>query len=125
MSGRYRLSRMVSLGTVGYGIFALARPRHLGRFMSTSPSVQQEYDVVARAYGARDLAIGALAVLGRTPPVVRTAMALRIAMDLSDAAILSPRTPDDATRNKLLGLTVGWASVNALALVVDHRRARR
>ena len=122
---RYTLSRLVSLGTVGYGVFALARPRHLGRFMSTNPAGQQEYDVVAQAFGARDLAVGAVAMLGRTPGSVRTAMLLRIAMDLSDAAVLSPRTPDDATRNKLLALTVGWASVNAVALLVDVRRARR
>ena len=50
---------------------------------------------------------------------------LRIAGDLSDAAILSRETSDPAVRQKVLAVTLGWASLNALALLVDSRRAKR
>jgi hypothetical protein len=52
-------------------------------------------------------------------------MLLRIAGDVSDAAILSRQTADPSVREKVLGITLGWASLNALALLVDSRRARR
>ena len=62
---------------------------------------------------------------GRSDKTVTAAMVIRILSDLSDAAILSRKAADDETRQKLLGVTIGWASLNALALVIDRRRARK
>jgi hypothetical protein len=81
---------------------------------------------LARTYGGRDLAVSALAIFGGTPHTVRTAMLARIAFDLSDAALLSreagnrPEARPDA-RAKVLAVTLGWAGLNALALLAARR----
>jgi hypothetical protein len=50
-------------------------------------------------------------------------MVLRVAMDLGDAALLSARTDDREVRQKVLAVTLGWAGLNTLALLVDSARA--
>lgn len=120
----YRLSRLLSAGTAAYGGYALAQPRHLGEALSNKPDVQASYDVVAQTYGVRDLAISALGIFGRSDKTVRAAMVLRIAMDVADCAVLVNRAEDDETRQKVMGVTLGWAALNTVALVVDGRRAR-
>lgn len=121
----YRLSRLLSAGTAAYGAYALAQPRHLGQALSSKPDVQASYDVVAQTYGVRDLAISALGMFGRSEKTVRAAMVLRIAMDVADCGVLVSRAEDDDTRQKVMGVTLGWAALNTVALVVDSRRAKR
>ena len=79
-------------------------------------------DLLAQTYGVRDLAISSLGVFGRSPRTVRAAMVLRIAMDLGDAALLATRIGPDQVRTKVLAVTLGWAGLNTLALLVDARR---
>jgi hypothetical protein len=120
----YPLSRLMSAATVSYGVYALAEPRHLGRFMTDNQPEQATYDLLARTYGARDLAIGALGLLGRSDRTVATAMKARIAFDLADALLLSTKATDE-NRSKLLGITCGYAAVNAVALMIDRRSSGR
>jgi hypothetical protein len=114
----FPLSRLMSTATASYGVYALANPRHLGDFVD--PAHARSYDTLAQTYGARDLITSTVALKGRT-----VAMVMRILSDLSDAAILSRRAADDETRQKLLGVTLGWASLNAVALLIDRRRAKK
>ncbi len=119
----YSRSRTISAATAAYGLFALAKPRHLGDALE-APHVQRPaIDQVAYTYGARDLGISALGILG-TPSLVRAAMALRIAGDLSDATILSRYAHDQKVRTKVLAVTIGWGALNTLALLADERAAR-
>ncbi len=121
----FALSRLMSTATASYGVYALAEPRHLGRFLTPVEKEQASYDALARTYGARDLAVAAFGILGRSEKTVTAAMLLRIAMDVSDAAVLSREAETDEARGMVLGVTLGWASLNALALVADRRRARK
>jgi hypothetical protein len=114
----------MSAATTSYGVYALVEPRHLGRALTNNPKQQADYDVLARTYGARDLAVGAVGMLG-SERAVKAAMLIRIAADVSDGLILSAKAKDDDTRSLILGVTFGWATLNALALVVDRRRAKR
>ena len=118
----FPLSRLMSTATASYGVYALANPRHLGDFVD--PSHAASYDTLAQTYGARDLILSAVALKGRSEKTVTAAMVIRILSDLSDAAILSRKASDEETRQKLLGVTIGWASLNLLALAVDRRRAK-
>lgn len=119
----YSRSRALSAATAAYGIYALVKPRHLGDAIG-APHVQRPaMDQVAYTYGARDLSISALALLG-SPTLVRAAMALRIAGDLSDATILSRYAPTSSARAKVLGVTLGWAALNTAALLADEKTAR-
>ncbi|MCU1423764.1 MAG: hypothetical protein JWM51_55, partial [Microbacteriaceae bacterium] len=79
-------------------------------------------NLLAQTYGVRDLAISSLGIFGRSGKTVKAAMLLRIAMDLGDAVLLSSKTDDDEIRAKVLAVTLGWAGLNALALVVDSAR---
>ena len=118
-------SRWISAATMAYGGYAVAEPRHLGRFMTANEPEQGGYDNLALTYGARDLTIGSLALLGRSERTVTAAMLLRIASDVTDGLILSSRAEDDETRQKVLGVTLGWAALNAVALLRDRRHAKR
>lgn len=119
----YPLCRSMSAATASYGVYALVQPRHLGNAMTKNPVEQASYDTLARTYGARDLTVSAVGLFGRSDPTVTTAMVIRIVSDVCDGLILSARTKDQAVRTKVLGVTVGWAVLNTLALVVDRRRA--
>jgi hypothetical protein len=121
----YALSRLMSAATVSYGAYALADPRHLGRFMTDNEPEQAGYDLLAQTYGARDLAVGALGLFGRSERTVAAAMLARIAFDVSDGLILSAKAEDEDTRNQVLAVTFGYAALNAVALMADRRRARR
>ncbi len=118
----YRLSRLMSTATAGYGAFALASPQHLGQALEADRQDQSGMDLLAQTYGVRDLAISSLGIFGRSPRTVKAAMVLRIAMDLGDAALLSTRVGPGQVRTKVLAATLGWAGLNTLALVVDSRR---
>lgn len=119
----YPLSRFMSAATATYGGYAIAQPAHLWQALQADRKDREGLELLARTYGVRDLAISALGVLGRRPGTVRAAMLLRIAMDLGDAALLTTRTDDEDIRRKVLAVTIGWAGLNTLALVVDSRRA--
>ncbi len=118
----YSLSRLMSAGTATYGVFALLQPRHLGS--AVDPDHAAEYDLLARTYGARDLPVSALGMFGRSEKTVTAAMLIRISLDVADGLLLAGRAADDQTRKKVLGVTLGWATLNTLALVTDRRRAR-
>ena len=115
----------MSAATLTYGGYALAQPRHLGGFLTSNKPEQATYDVLATTYGARDLAVAALGLLGRSERTVSAAMLARIAFDVSDGLILSQHAEDDDTRQKVLAVTFGWATLNALALLRDRRVAKR
>lgn len=121
----FAFSRLLSAATASYGAYALREPRHLGNLLVTDKKRQESFDVLARTYGARDLAVSTFAILGRSDKVVTAAMLLRIGMDVSDAAVLSREAEDDETRTMVLAVTLGWASLNAVALWADRRRAKR
>lgn len=114
----------MSTATASYGVYALVDPRHLGRALTDDEPRQAEYDVLAQTYGGRDLAISALGIFGRSGRVVSAAMVLRIACDVSDGLILAARAEDDETRQKVLGVTLGWAALNTVALLRDRRAVR-
>ena len=119
----YPLSRFMSAATASYGAFCLVKPRHLGDAMKANPVEKSAYDVLAYTYGARDIPISALGMFGRSGRVVTAAMMLRIAIDLSDGVVLSVNAKDSQVRTKVLGATLGWATLNTVALLLDRRRA--
>ena len=119
----FPLSRCMSVATASYGVYALAQPRHLGRVLTSNPVTQPDYDLLAQAFGARDVLVGMVGVLGRSERTITAGMLLRIAMDFSDGLLLGARTKD-GTRALLLGVTFGWGTLNALALLIDRRGAR-
>jgi len=119
----YPLSRFMSAATASYGGYCLAQPAHLWQALKADRKDREGLELLARTYGVRDLAIGGLGMFGRRPGTVRTAMLLRIAMDLGDCAVLASKTEDEDVRKKVVAITLGYAGLNALALAIDSRRA--
>lgn len=120
----HRLSRALSAATAAYGAYALAQPAHLWQALEADRKDRAGLELLARTYGVRDLAVSSLGLLGRSPATVRTAMVLRVAMDLGDSVLLASRTRDTDVRRKILAITLGWAGLNAAALAIDTRRDR-
>ena len=115
------LSRLMTLATSGYGVYALVRPGHLARALDAAPGERRSLDRLARTYGVRDLATSSL-LLSSDPGLARAAMALRIAGDVGDCLVLSTSTSDPAVRFKVVAVTLGWAALNAVAWAADERR---
>jgi hypothetical protein len=119
-----RYSKLLLLATAGYGAFALAKPRHLADALEAPGEQAPAIDQMAYTYAGRDLSISALGLLSRNPTLVTAAMVLRILGDLSDAAVLGTAATKPDVRAKVLGVTLGYAAVNAAALAADRRRLR-
>lgn len=117
----YLASRLVSAASAAYGAYCLARPQHLGQALKADLAEMPAYRDLAFTYGGRDLAISLVGITGRSPAVVRTAMGLRIAMDVTDCLTLSSSTNDPALRKKVVAITLGWAALNGAALLLDER----
>lgn len=116
----YPYSRAVLAASAAYGVFAAVKPRHLADNVDSSPLEAPVWDRLAYTYAGRELMVCGLGLLGgaRAVPV---AMGLRIASDLTDATVLGSTAPNNRVRAKMLGITVGWASLNVLALAADRR----
>jgi hypothetical protein len=119
----HALSRVLSAATAGYGVYALAQPAHLWQALDVERGQRPGWELLARVYGVRDLAVSAPGVWGRSDATVRTAMRIRILCDLGDAALIAPRAGSREARTKVLAATLGWAALTTLALLVDRRRA--
>ena len=118
----YRLSRLLSTATASYGVYALVQPDHLGKALGADSKEMDGFRALAQTYGVRDLAISAFGIFGRSPKTVKTAMKIRILNDLGDGALLALRTDDADVRKKVLSVTMGWAALNSVALLVDSKR---
>ena len=120
-----KYSKLISLLSAGYGAFALAKPRHLADNLEAPDGQAPAYDRMAYTYAGRDLSISGVALASPEPSVITAAMALRILSDLARRSILGSSTsskPD--VQKKVLGITLGWAALNAVALLADRRRLR-
>jgi hypothetical protein len=120
----WTLSRTMSTATAAYAVFALLRPDHLHRALEAPESSRTAHDRLARTYGVRDLATSALVFSGRDS-LARAGMALRVVGDVGDGVVLSTSTPDPGVRRKVAAVTLGWATLNAIAWLVDERGGSR
>jgi hypothetical protein len=118
-----RFSRMLSVATAGYAAFCIAKPRHLAEALRVPEERAPETDRLALTYAGRDLPLAAVALLSSDPALVRTAMGLRLAADLTDAAVLGSSTAG-AVRTRVLAVTLGYGALHVAALLADARADR-
>lgn len=98
----YKLSRLLSAAPAGCGAYALAQPAHLGQAVQAPKSEMGAWEVLARTYAVRDLAISSFRMFVRSGRTVRTAMKLRILNDVGDGLVLAARSFDPDVRQKAL-----------------------
>jgi hypothetical protein len=121
MTRSFTASRAMSAATAAYGVYALARPQHLPDALESPAHERSTYLGLARAYGVRDLAVSGFGLLGRGR-AVPSAMALRMASDVSDCVLLLRRLDEPRLRTKVAAVTLGWATLNGAALAWDLSR---
>lgn len=114
-------STLMTAGTLAYSVYALAKPRHLGKALTNSPLKQPEYDVVARTFGFRDLVVSGLALAAPTAAGREQAMIGRIVLDLTDCALFTAEAKTTSGKAKVLLATLTWAGLNAAAVVKDRQ----
>lgn len=116
------LPRALGVLTAAYGASTLVRPAILaGPAGLAQGGPTAPVDVLIRAIGVRDIAVGVLMATstGRTQQLATGA---RIAADLGDAVTwaVNPGIDPDA-RRKTIGVAVGWAALNAIGLLAARR----
>ncbi len=116
----YPLTRATHVLTAAYGLYALVKPGHLQNGLEDQAGERLGTDRLSRTYTGRELPVTLLGIFG-PPAVVPTTVGLRIANDLTDAAVLGSTTTG-RVRRRILGITLGWAAVNATAYALDVRR---
>lgn len=117
----FPLSRILSAATGAYGIFALVKPEHLGSALDAPQDHMPTFDLVAYTYAARDIPVSLVGMFAKSPALVTASMAMRIASDFGDAAILGVNMKDPAIRKKALTATLAWGALNSAALLIDRR----
>lgn len=116
----YPVSRTVSVATGGYAVYCAVRPRHVANAVGAEGAVAETYDRLARTYFARDIGIGALGAFGPAA-TVPLSIGLRLLGDVGDSWALSI-DQEPKVRQKVLKITLGWAALNAAALLIDRKR---
>lgn len=113
----YPLTKTMAAATAAYAVYAAVKPRHLADALGETGARAGATDRLAYTYAVRDLLTSGLAFVPGFTPV---AAGLRMAGDLGDATILGSTAPAEA-RAKLVAVPLGWAVLNAAALILDRR----
>jgi hypothetical protein len=106
--------RIMGIATAAYGLWAWARPDALARATGAAAPGDPALTAWSRTYGVRDMAGGVALAIAPAGPALATAVALRLAVDLGDAAVLA-QLPAIDTRRRLVPICLGWAALTALA----------
>ncbi len=118
------LPRALGAATAAYGAAITARPalllRPSGMLRGGAPEPEQETFV--RTLGIRDLASGVAMALAPTRAAMRTAIAVRVASDLGDLAVLGQALKDRPERAKVMAVAGGWAALCALSALTTRKR---
>ena len=117
----YPLTRTLAVVTMGYVSYALARPQMISSGLDGQVSTE-DAKRLTRTWFGRDFPVGAIALFAPAPVVPYT-VALRLAADATDAAVLGTSTTGEA-RSKSLKVTGGWGALQAAAFLVDRALAR-
>jgi hypothetical protein len=109
------LSRALGVATLATGILEFAKPDVWARptgLGSASPAMRTWHHTL----GARDVVSGVAMLAAPAGPALRTATYFRIVSDLTDALAFGINAPTARFKAKALGVTVAYASLNALSL---------
>lgn len=118
------LPRLLGVVTAAYGAAAttnpdfLIRPAGLDQDGPTPPGTA----LACRAVGVRDLVSGVAMTAATTPAALRTAIAIRVASDLGDAAVLGTRLPDSQARRRTGAMALSWGLLCGLSAATVNRR---
>ncbi|WNV89206.1 hypothetical protein [Umezawaea sp. Da 62-37] len=113
--------RALGAATAVYSAAVIAKPQVLTgpTGLGDSPASR----TLGTAVGVRDLVSGLAVALAPSGVPLRLALLTRVAMDIGDSVVLGLAAPDRATRAKVVGIALGWAAINALALLATRAKS--
>lgn len=106
-------TRILGALTAGYGLNELLRPQHLAKAAhlgdprNASPAVR----TLGAGLGLRDIVSGAAMALAPAGRMLDTAVAARVAFDVTDAVAFAIGSPGAKTKVKVAGVALGWAAL--------------
>lgn len=112
------LTRVMGAATAAYSVALLVRPAILAKpagLANATGEVPAGTQILIRALGARDTAIGLAMAFAPPGAALRTAVAARVASDLADAAVFGSALPEPDRRKKIAGFAVVWGALCAFA----------
>lgn len=118
-------ARVLGVLTVLYGLAVIVKPRLMATPTGVGEpdgSASRPAAILTRAVGVRDMAIGLAMVFAPAGAALYVALAVRIASDMSDAAIFGLSPGDPKTRMKVVVVAgvYGLLNVGALILATRH-----
>ena len=117
-----RVSLVLGAATVGYAVVVLARPETMTDAIGLSDGEADEgVQVLTRAMLARDLACGTAMMVAPAGWPLLTAIGIRVASDVGDAAIMGTSLPTSADRNAALMVAGGYGVLCALSALGARR----
>ena len=112
--------RALGAATAAYSAVVIAKPEVLTTPTGLGDSPASR--TLGTAVGVRDLASGLAVAFAPSGLPLRLALLVRVAMDIGDSIVLGAAAPDKATRTKVVGVALGWAALNALALLATREK---
>ncbi|MFF7551551.1 hypothetical protein ACFZA9_01470 [Streptomyces olivaceus] len=112
-----KLLRTLGAVTAAYSAAIIVRPVVLARpcgMTDEDGTVPPATATLIRAVGARDVAVGGVMALARSPRTLRAAAVCRVAADLSDAVVFGAALTG-RQRAKVAGFAAGWGALSAAA----------
>ncbi len=110
------LPRALGWATVAYSAAIIVRPRLLAApcgFVTPGGQVPRPVATLIAAIGARDLASGLAMAFAPAGPPLQTAIAVRVAADLSDALAFGVGIPEAGRSWRIAGIAAGWGALCA------------
>lgn len=112
------LPRVMGALTAAYGAGVLVQPTLLARpceLTGSNGAVPAPVRSLSRAIGARDLASGVAMCAAPGRHGLHTAIAVSVASDLADAAVLGTSLPGPQARGKAAAAAGAWGALCALS----------
>ncbi|MEQ3552082.1 hypothetical protein WIS52_16535 [Pseudonocardia nematodicida] len=114
------IPRLLGAATAAYGAAITVKPDLFLRptkLVTGNEQPTSGQQALTRAIGGRDLVSGLAMLLAPAGTPLRTAIAVRVASDVVDVAVLGAQLPDRDAREKATVVAAGWGALCALSVL--------
>jgi hypothetical protein len=118
---RFVLPRLLGVATAAYSVAIFAKPALLLK-PSGMPQKQANMHTFVRTLAVRDLASGVAMAVAPTRKSMRIAIAVRVASDAGDLAVLGKALAGKPEQKKIVAVAGGWGLLCALSALATRRR---
>ncbi|MCA1655533.1 MAG: hypothetical protein LC635_03605 [Pseudonocardiaceae bacterium] len=111
---RFLLPRLLGVATAAYGAAVFARPALLLK-PSGMPPGEKDLHTFVRTLAVRDFASGVAMAAAPSRTAMRVAIAVRVASDAGDLAVLGKAMSGRPEQKKIVAVAGGWGLLCALS----------